>query len=108
VSPRFVEVAGIEDIAESGRLRVEVEGERISLFHAEGEYFAIKDTCPHKKTAPLIRGALEGQSVKCPNHGFRFDLRTGACNVSEELATRVYPVRVIGGRILIGLPADAG
>jgi len=108
VSPRFVEVAGIEDLAESGRLRVEVEGERISLFHAEGEYFAIRDTCPHKKTAPLIRGTLDGAAIKCPNHGFRFDLRTGACNVSEELATRVYPVRVSGGRILIGLPGEEG
>lgn len=108
MSARFVPVARMEDLPEGGRLRVEVEGQRISLFHTEGEVHAILDTCPHKKTAPLIRGTLDGAAIKCPNHGFRFDLKTGTCNVSDELATRVFPVRFSEGEILIGLLVEAG
>jgi len=108
VSARFVTVASVEEIPEGGRLRVVVEGKKISLFHTGGAYYAIYDTCPHKKTAPLIRGTLDGAGIKCANHGFRFDLKTGACNVSPELATRVYPVRVSEGKIQLGLAEEVG
>ncbi len=89
-------VAKVDEVPRGGRKRVEWKGERITLFHIDEEYYAIRDTCPHKKTAPLLRGTLDGLAIKCPNHGYRFDLKTGECNVSAELNTQVYSVKVVG------------
>ena len=84
------------------RKRGEVNGELITLFNIEGELFAIYDRCPHKKTTPLVRGTLNGLGVKCPNHGFRFDLKTGECDRGSEWNTRIYQVKIDNGKILLG------
>lgn len=97
----FMRVAKIDEVPLGERKRVEVNGKRISIFNIDGEYFAIYDTCPHKKTAPLIRGTLNGIGVKCPNHGYRFDLKTGKCDRGERWDTKVYPVKIIEDNILI-------
>jgi phenylpropionate dioxygenase-like ring-hydroxylating dioxygenase large terminal subunit len=38
---------------------------------ADGEVFALRDTCPHRGTL-LSRGAFDGREVECPYHGWRF------------------------------------
>ena len=73
----FIEVADLRDIPPGERKRVEVRGELITLFNLDGEMFAIYHRCPHKKTAPLVREIFNGLGVKCTNHGYRFDLKTG-------------------------------
>jgi nitrite reductase/ring-hydroxylating ferredoxin subunit len=98
---KFIPVAKVEEIPLGGRKRVEVDGRKISIFNIEGEYYAIFDTCPHKKTAPLIRGTLDGLGIKCPNHGYRFDLKTGDCNIDPALKTQVFPVEVQGDEICV-------
>jgi nitrite reductase/ring-hydroxylating ferredoxin subunit len=98
----FTVVANLEEVPAGGRKRVEVNGELITLFNLDGELFAIYDRCPHKKTAPLVRGTLNGAGIKCPNHGFHFDLKTGKCDRGEEWDTRVYQVKIDNGKILVG------
>jgi nitrite reductase/ring-hydroxylating ferredoxin subunit len=99
---QYFYVAKTNDIPPGERKRVELNGERISIFNIEGELFAIYDQCPHKKTAPLIRGTLNGVGVKCPNHGYRFDLKTGKCDRGEGFNTRVFPIKIVDDNILIG------
>jgi 3-phenylpropionate/trans-cinnamate dioxygenase ferredoxin component len=100
---QYFQLAKISDIPSGERKRVEVNGERISIFNIEGELFAISDQCPHKKTAPLIRGTLNGFGLKCPNHGYRFDLKTGKCDRGERFNTKVFPIKIVEDHILIGL-----
>ena len=96
-------VAKVEEIPSGKRKRIEINGLRITIFNIENTYFAINDICPHKGTAPLIRGKLDGLGIKCPNHGYRFDLKTGECNVSLTFNTKVYPVKVESNSILVDL-----
>ena len=98
---QFESVARVDEIPEGERKRFEVNGERITVFNIENRFYAIHDTCPHKKTAPLLRGTLDGLGIKCPNHGYRFDLQTGTCNVDPKFNTRVFPIRVEDGQIQI-------
>tara|TARA_B100001123_G_C14370572_1_gene654685 strand:- start:101 stop:418 length:318 start_codon:yes stop_codon:yes gene_type:complete len=98
----FTEVAKVEEIPSGERKRVEVKGEFITLFNIDGELFAIFDRCPHKKTAPLVRGTLNGKGIKCPNHGYRFDLKTGKCDRGIAWDTQVYQVKIADGKILVG------
>ena len=99
----YITVARTEDIPKGKRKRIEMKGQRISLFNIDDEYFAIYDTCPHKGTTPLIRGTLDGIAIKCPNHGYRFDLKTGECNIDPAFNTRVFSIKVEGDEILLSL-----
>ena len=101
----FIEVAAFGEIPPGERKRVEVRGELITIFNLDGELFAIYDRCPHKKTAPLVRGTLNGVGVKCPNHGYRFDLKTGKCDRGEEWNTRIFQVKIDNDKILVGPPS---
>lgn len=99
----YVTVAKENEIPPGERKRFEVGDQRITVFHIDGKFYAIHDTCPHKKTAPLLRGTLDGLGIRCPNHGYRFDLETGKCDVGPEWDTRTFPVRIEAGEIQIGL-----
>jgi nitrite reductase (NADH) small subunit len=96
-------VAETVEIPSGERKRVEINGQRITIFNIKNTYYAINDTCPHKKTAPLIRGKLDGLGIKCPNHGYRFDLKTGECNIDPAFNTKIYVVKVVGNSILIAV-----
>ena len=97
----YTRVAKTGDIPTGSRKRIEVGEKRITIFNIEDRYYAINDICPHKKTVPLLRGTLDGIGIKCPNHGYRFDLQTGECSVSSDFNSRVYPVKVEGEDISI-------
>ena len=99
----YTTVARTEDIPKGKRKQIEVKGQRISIFNIAGDYYAIYDTCPHKGTAPLIRGKLDGMAIKCPNHGYRFDLKTGECSFNPAFNTTVFPIKVENGEILLNL-----
>jgi nitrite reductase/ring-hydroxylating ferredoxin subunit len=66
--------------------------------HADGGSLRVCDAaCPHL-AGPLVEGRVAGAEVRCPWHGHRFDLATGACRSSELFALAVYPVLDIDGR----------
>ena len=96
-------VAKTEEIPCGERKRIEVNGLRISIFNIDNTFYAIKDTCPHKGTAPLLRGKLDGIGIKCPNHGYRFDLKTGECNIDSIYNTKVFDVKVKDNKVLLNL-----
>ena len=98
----FREVAKVGAIA-SGRARVfDVAGTPVAVFHSEGRYFAIHNVCPHAQ-GPLGEGAFDGTIVKCPWHGWRFDVTSGACLVTADASVATFPVKVEGDTILVGV-----
>lgn len=102
-APRFTRVARAEELAPGAMKRVLLEGRRVLLARVAGDFYAVDDTCTHED-ASLSCGALRGHLVRCPLHGSRFDLRTGA--VQEEPAEedlRTYPVRVEAGEVWVGV-----
>jgi nitrite reductase (NADH) small subunit len=101
---RLVRVAAVGEIPVGRGKSVEVDGVPIAVFNAgSGQYQALSGSCPHEG-GPLADGALLGDSVVCPWHGFDFNLRTGACDGAPDLSVSVYPVKVAGSDILVELP----
>jgi 3-phenylpropionate/trans-cinnamate dioxygenase ferredoxin subunit len=78
----------------------------IAVFNADGELYAIGDTCTHQD-ASLADGWLEGCFVECPLHAAQFDLRTGVptCLPAKE-PVRTYSVVVDDGVIYVEGVAD--
>jgi 3-phenylpropionate/trans-cinnamate dioxygenase ferredoxin component len=101
---RFYEIASCEDLPEGERLFFEVGEDAIMLINLGGEYLAIGDVCTHDD-GPLGEGILEGQTIVCPRHGARFDIRTGkALSFPAVIGTPTYPVRISAGKIEVGIP----
>jgi len=99
----FVKIARRGELMPGKMKRVDLDGRRILLANVDGRYCAADDTCTHED-ASLSTGFLKGDIVKCPLHGSRFNLRTGAVlDDPAEQNLRTYPVRVDGDDILICL-----
>ncbi|UWU75856.1 Rieske (2Fe-2S) protein [Bradyrhizobium huanghuaihaiense] len=109
-------IAAVGDIPNGGRLATTVKGRPIVVFNRDGQYFALLDRCPHSG-ARLSRGVLTGllrsdgpgcfnysrpgEIIKCPWHGWEFDIRSGRSYCSPgSVKTKAYDVEVQSGREL--------
>lgn len=75
--PQFITVATTDELADQQAKLVEVEGQTIALFRVDGGFYALSDTCTHRR-GPLSEGTVDGAEVSCPWHGATLDIRTGA------------------------------
>lgn len=106
-------VATLAEMPPGARKLVKVGTREIALFNIDGEFFAVLDRCPHQggslckgKLVGLIESSQPGeyhysrpnQVVRCPWHGWEFDLRTGQSKVDpSSIRVRPYPVEVASG-----------
>ena len=98
---KLTTVARVGDIEENGAIMVEIEGREIGVFHAEGAYYAMNDTCPHRE-AYLHEGHIEGATVTCPWHFAVIDLKTGHPQSGPvDCPLKTYEVTVEGQEIKI-------
>jgi len=97
---KFVKVGRVDDLAEGEVKVVQVNGQRIALFHVGGRYYALEASCPHEG-GPLADGIVEGVRVICPWHGYDFHLKTGECGIDPDLRALTYPVKIQGEDLLI-------
>lgn len=78
------------------------KGLAVLLMKVEDELFAIANKCAHM-ACPLEAGKLEGYTLTCPCHDWRFDIRDGEFLDAPELAIPTYAVRVEEGKVLVRL-----
>jgi len=106
-------VATVDEIAPGERKIVDVDGRSIGVFNVGGEYFALLNRCPHQG-GPLCKGNTHGflrsagvgefhytragEIVRCPWHGWEYDLRTGQSWFDPgKVIVRRYEVSVVPG-----------
>ncbi len=65
----------------------------VALYNVEGTFYALDGVCPHQG-GPLGSGLLDGCIVTCPWHGWQFDVRTGAHQLSTSVVQPSFPVRI--------------
>ena len=79
----------------------------VAVFNADGELFAIDDTCTHQD-ASLSEGWLEDGLIECPLHEACFDLRTGKpTGPPAKRPVRTYDVLVRDGVVYVDAPPRA-
>lgn len=85
-----IKLANTSDIPEGKSIVVRLsDGIEVALFKVNGKIFALENECPHRG-GPLGEGDLQGHTVACPWHGWRFDIRDGKCkNMPDEDAKSV-------------------
>ena len=114
-------VCSAADVPDGGRVLATVAGLRIGIFNRGGRYFALHDRCPHQG-APLCRGELtgvleavgpgfdfrwsrDGDFVRCPWHGWEFEIESGRSLTNARVRARTYAVVVRGGEVFVRLGA---
>jgi nitrite reductase (NADH) small subunit len=95
--PGWIDVAAADELLHSGRLVVAVLGTAVLLVNTRRGVFAVENRCPHRGT-PLAGGAVRATAITCPMHGWRYDLRSGAC-LNHPAALRTWPARITAGRV---------
>jgi 3-phenylpropionate/trans-cinnamate dioxygenase ferredoxin subunit len=114
--PRHI-VGRVATIPPGAQKRAVVEGRAIAIFNVSGTFYALRDICPHQG-APLSAGVVVSRLtatepgrydfdpmrklVKCPRHGFEYDLATGESWYDPEHdVVRAFEVTIEAGRSLI-------
>jgi 3-phenylpropionate/trans-cinnamate dioxygenase ferredoxin component len=70
--------------------------------------YAVENQCTHMDS-PLYGGSIEGDAIRCPLHGLKFDLRTGEpFSLGRLDHLRTYSVRVEDDNVFVGEPHDSG
>ena len=71
-------VAKMSEIPPGSGKAVDLGGRKVALFNVDGVFHALSNECSHQ-AGPLGEGKLEGFSVSCPLHQWKFDVTTGKC-----------------------------
>ncbi|MDZ7825752.1 MAG: Rieske (2Fe-2S) protein [Gammaproteobacteria bacterium] len=72
----FVPLARLAELHEGFRRVVRAGREEVLLLVHDGRPLLLQARCPHMGE-PLLRAAVDGDRLRCPRHGFEFDLRSG-------------------------------
>jgi len=82
---------------------VEIAGTPVGLYRLGVAIHALSDVCTHE-FALLSGGFVEGDRIECPLHQACFDIRSGQCfGPMAEHDLKTFPVRIVSGRVLVGL-----
>jgi nitrite reductase/ring-hydroxylating ferredoxin subunit len=96
----WFQVAQVSDCPPQSAMELVVEDHLIAIYNVEGTFYALDGVCPHQG-GPLGKGRLEGCTVKCPWHGWQFDIPSGAYLLSDRIRQTRYDVCVEGDIVLI-------
>ena len=122
-------VAHVSEIPAGRRKIVTIAGRSIGIFNVNGAFYAVRNSCPHQggelclgPTVGLataekpgqIHYSREGEILRCPWHGWEFDLATGRSVFDptrirvksypvevEELQAETYPVEIERDRVVV-------
>lgn len=109
-------VCRLEDLPPGTRRTIDLDGRSICLLNVAGVVYALRDTCPHQG-ASLCRGTLgstmmpsspleyvvglEGRVLRCPWHGWEFQIDSGVSLFDPRIRVKVYPVAIEDGEIIL-------
>jgi nitrite reductase/ring-hydroxylating ferredoxin subunit len=99
----LVKIGSVASLPPGSVIEVEHNGENYAIGNADGTLFCLEGLCPHAG-GPLGQGALNGEMLVCPWHGWEFDCRTGANDYDEDLKLQKFPVTLQDDSIFIDVP----
>jgi nitrite reductase/ring-hydroxylating ferredoxin subunit len=98
----FVKVCKTGDVPSGTGRTVDVKGKPVAIFNVDGNFHAISDTCLHRG-GPLGEGELDGKTVTCPWHGWRFDVTTGTNEFNPSIAVEKYQTKIEGDDLYVSV-----
>jgi 3-phenylpropionate/trans-cinnamate dioxygenase ferredoxin subunit len=97
----FKKVTTLDALSPGQCMTAVVNASYVAVFNVAGKFHATDGRCPHMGGL-LGNGTLDGCVVKCPEHGMRFDVTTGA-TPGSGLKVRKFDVKVEGGDVYVAV-----
>jgi 3-phenylpropionate/trans-cinnamate dioxygenase ferredoxin subunit len=112
-----VPVGSVDEVRRDGCRMVEVNGRPVGVISVGQEFFAIHDRCPHMG-ASMCTGSVSGtflpagahelvygmedRVIRCPWHGWEFDLESGRSLLEpERVGLKTYRVTQHDGQVVL-------
>lgn len=91
-----------DDVLENKMRVVHIGKKEAIITRSGGELVAFSNICPHA-AADLSEGRLARGQIKCPDHGYTFDIHTGRATWPEGEGCRLfrYAVKVEGDEVKV-------
>ncbi|WP_158742268.1 Rieske (2Fe-2S) protein [Acidisphaera sp. L21] len=113
-------VAPTSEVPSGAHKRFVIKGRPIAIFNLDDIYYGMLDRCPHQGgslCAGIVTGLLQspapgqyvysrkGEFVRCPWHGWEFDIRTGQSYCDpERIRSKSYTVTAQSGASVVEGP----
>ncbi|MBD2864404.1 Rieske (2Fe-2S) protein [Paenibacillus oceani] len=109
-------VGRADSISEDQHQVYEIAGRSVVVYHIGNEFYALLNYCPHQG-AQMCKGPVcgtnipsevyeynfgrKGEIVRCPWHGWEFDIKTGKALAPIKKKLQCYEVVIEGGMIVV-------
>ncbi|PZE21689.1 Rieske (2Fe-2S) protein [Paenibacillus xerothermodurans] len=116
-------VIGQTDEFVEGTIKVvSLEGKSIGVVYARGNFYALRNLCPHQGgplcggVFPALKAAIQPNGrireyhdhdepvVACPWHGWEFDVKTGECLADRSRRVATYETSVEDNAVAVIIP----
>jgi nitrite reductase/ring-hydroxylating ferredoxin subunit len=123
---REIAIGSREELVETGRTFVAVDGREIGVIAHAGDLFAYENRCRHQG-GPVCEGLIMGKveaivdderklrgerfsqdalHLVCPWHGWEYDLRSGRCATDESVLLARYELLERDGDVFLLVAGD--
>lgn len=96
----YLPVAEVAEVPKDRTKIIKVAGTPIALLNVRGTIYALEHSCPHQG-GPIGEGDIEGMTITCPWHEWKFDICTGANDRDPTILAKTYQVKVVDGLVLV-------
>lgn len=99
----WTQIGIVSDIPQRGARCVQIDAQTIAIFRGhDDQIYALEDICTNCD-GPISQGIVGDRSVFCPICNWEIDLKTGEACGADVGQVAIYPVRLDGKAILLGL-----
>ncbi len=77
-------------------------GKKICLVHGTDGFYAVRDKCPHNGYALSAGYCIDDNSIVCPIHRYRFDLKTGKALSGMATKVETFVIKVFSDGVFLG------
>jgi uncharacterized membrane protein/nitrite reductase/ring-hydroxylating ferredoxin subunit len=103
----FVPIPEADRLGEGETLRVEIDGQVITIAKIDQGFYAFQEFCTHR-FGPLSEGTFKDFNVQCPWHNSCFDVRTGKVTQGPaKVDLKTFTIEIRDGKVAVGLPRAA-
>lgn len=96
----WVPAADESNLQEGAINLVSPKGVSIILIKRGGRIYALRNRCAHM-SCTLAGGRLDGDTLQCPCHEWKFDITTGEFIAAREIKVQTYLCKSEDGQIRV-------
>jgi len=102
-SPRVL--GPLEDVRRRLPMTIEERGRQFRIVELDGQLVAHSAVCPHS-LGPMGTTLVQNSTIECPWHGFRFDVRSGACVSGHNCKLAPAPTIFVDPRNVVCIKSE--